>query len=74
MQYLYSYYEMNTYSEDIGNYFTYGIRLTHNDSEVIVDIKDVSSDLSLISDIVKLLNEYQASPENVREIISDLIS
>lgn len=53
----------------IGKYTAYGVKNTANDSVV----NDVGSDIDIVSGIVSKLNQFQASPVHLHEIIENLI-
>lgn len=53
----------------IGKYTAYGVKNTANNSV----ISDVGSNIDIVSEIVKKLNQFQASPVHLHEIIENLI-
>ena len=70
MKYEYACIEQHLYHEDIGNYISYGIFLT---SDTAVRVDDVSTDYEFVKDLVFLLNEHQASPTHLLDIIEDFL-
>lgn len=57
-------------SETIGSYTAYGVKNTATNAV----INDISSSIEYVSEIVKKLNKYQASPIHLYEIIDNFIS
>ena len=70
MSYTYQCIKQERHNEDIGNYITYGIEIT--EENIIMD--DVSCNKEKTENIVELINEHQASPIHLDEIIDNLIA
>jgi len=70
MSYTYQCIEQEFHNEDIGNYITYGIEITEEN----IIMNDVSCNKEKTENIVELINEYQASPIHLDEIIDNLIA
>lgn len=70
MSYTYQCIEQEFHNEDIGNYITYGIEITEEN----IIMNDVSCNKEKAENIVELINEHQASPIHLDEIIDNLIA
>lgn len=70
MSYTYQCIEQELHNKDIGNYITYGIEITEEN----IIMNDVSCNKEKAENIVKLINEHQASPIHLNEIIDNLIA
>lgn len=70
MSYTYQCIEQELHNKDIGNYITYGIEITEEN----IIMNDVSCNKEKAENIVELINEHQASPIHLNEIIDNLIA
>lgn len=70
MSYTYQCIEQELHNKDIGNYITYGIEITEEN----IIMNDVSCNKEKAENIVELINEHQASPSHLNEIIDNLIA
>lgn len=70
MSYTYQCIKQELHNKDIGNYITYGIEITEEN----IIMNDVSCNKEKAENIVELINEHQASPIHLNEIIDNLIA
>ena len=70
MKYEYACIEQHLYHEDIGYYTTYGIVLA---SDTSVKVDDVSCNRAFVKQLVSLLNEHQAEPVHLLDIVEDFL-
>ena len=70
MQYTYTCMEQNFYNKEIGNYTTYGIKLEGTS----VAVGDVSCERGIVERLVSDLNECQAEPIHLYDIIDDRLA
>ncbi len=69
----YQIYSETYFSEEHGNYKSYGIRLI-KDGQEIKRIKDISIDVAYVVHIENLLNTNDVSEFHFDEVIEDLLS
>ena len=63
------------YSEDCGEYISYGIRLTNGCfiRREIETIHDVSTDISVVRKLVVSFNKHKLSPIHFKDAVEDAI-
>lgn len=70
--YRYNVVKEKLFHRDIGEYTAYGISVTDGKS-VTRTVSDVSVNESFVNELVRKLNEGQAAPEQLTDIIEDAI-
>ena len=71
-RYLYTAVKQSLYSEELGEYKSYGIKVTSDGSDVGF-IGDVSTEYDVVNKLCALCNEEQLSPEHFPEVIEDML-
>lgn len=62
----------NLFSEEIGNYVSYGIELI-DDGLIVRKISDISTDEKTVLHLVSLANELELSPIHIDDVIEDIL-
>ena len=62
------------YSDDIGAYVSYGIRVLDSRGQVIASVSDVSVDKDLVDKLCYLWTRYELSPIHLEDAIEEVIS
>ena len=71
-EYIYEVVKETETSEILGEYITYGIKVTRNES-LIELISDVSTDREKAERLASLCNDGQLHPIHIRDIIEDFL-
>ena len=72
MSYLYVPLEESCFTDDAGEYISYGIAVTDDGGDA-GKVSDVSTDLELVREICEKCNRGQLDPLQLREVIEDHI-
>ena len=78
MLYRYSFFEEELFSQYIGNYISYGIKVTteNDDGEQITidSVSDVSIEREVAEKITELCNQLQLDPIQLFDVVEDMIT
>ena len=61
------------YSDDIGKYVSYGIRVLNSQGHIIESVSDVSVDKDFVTELCYLWTRHQLSPIHMRDVLEDVL-
>ena len=61
------------YSDDIGKYVSYGIRVLNSQGHIIESVSDVSVDKDFVTELCYLWTRHQLSPIHIRDVLDDIL-
>lgn len=71
-EYSYSVVKERIFSDTLGEYTAYGIRVTHNGTDVDL-ISDISTDPKKADQLAKLCTDGQLDPIHIPDVIEDFL-